>query len=168
MKLTFEDLYNAYECCLKRKKNKSGTYTFANMDLCENLYVLLEDLNNRTYELSPSNCYGITTPAPREIYAAQFRDRIVQHFYMNEINDILEAQLIDTCCSCRKGKGVDYALKSLKEMILKVSENGTKDCYFLKLDLSGYFMAIDREQITEKFIDLIENNYSGKYKELIL
>ena len=168
MEITFEDLYFAYECCLKRKKNKSGTYSFTNIDLCENLLVLLEELNNKTYTLSPSNCYGIMAPAPREIYAAQFKDRIVQHFYMNEINDILEDQLIDTCCSCRKGKGVDYALKELKRMVKEVSENGTKNCFFLKIDLSGYFMAIDRKQITKKFIELIENNYQGKYKEIIL
>ena len=168
MEITFEDLYKAYESCLKKKKNKIGTYTFTNDNLCKNLYELLEELNNRIYRLSPSNCYGITTPAPREIYAAQFRDRIVQHFYMNEINDALEETLIDTCCSCRKGKGVDYALKELKRMAMEVSENGTKNCYFLKIDLSGYFMSIDRQYICDKFLELIETKYTGKYKDILL
>ena len=168
MEITFEDLYKAYESCLRKKKNKIGTYTFTNDNLCKNLYELLEELNSRTYRLSPSNCYGITTPAPREIYAAQFRDRIVQHFYMNEINNVLEETLIDTCCSCRKGKGVDYALKELRRMAMEVSENGTKDCYFLKIDLSGYFMSIDRQYICDKFLELIETKYTGKYKDILL
>ena len=168
MEILFEDLYKAYESCLKKKKNKAGTYTFANEELCENLYELLEELNNRTYKISPSNCYGISYPAPREIYAAIFRDRIVQHFYMNEVNEILEATLIDTCCSCRKGKGTDYALSELKRMVVEVSEHGTKDCYFLKLDLSGYFMSINRQYICDKFLELIESEYTGKYKDVLL
>ena len=36
----------------------------------------------------PSNCYVVTEPALREIYAAQFGDRIVQHFYMKEMENI--------------------------------------------------------------------------------
>ena len=35
-----------------------------------------------------SNCYVVTEPALREIYAAQFGDRIVQHFYMKEMENI--------------------------------------------------------------------------------
>ena len=168
MDLTFEDLYNAYLLCLKHKKNKAGTYTFYNADLCKNLYSLLTSLNNRTYEPEPSNCYGITYPAMREIYAAQFRDRIVQHFYMNEINDILENELIDNCCACRLKKGTDYALKQLKDICIELSEKGTKDCYYLKIDLSGYFMSIDRELVSKKFEKLIRENYTGKYKDLLL
>ncbi len=83
--LKFEELYNAYLLCLKNKKRKAGTFNFVNSNLCENLINLLDSLNNRTYKPQASNCYVITDPALREIYAAQFRDRIVQHFYMKEL-----------------------------------------------------------------------------------
>lgn len=168
MEITFEDLFLAYESCLKRKKNKSGTYSFNNLELCQNLCSLLDEINNKNYIPSPSNRYGITYPAPREIYAAQFKDRVVQHFYMNEINNILENELIDTCCSCRKEKGTDYALNSLKKMVQNVSENGMKNCFYLKIDLSGYFMSIDRQQISNKFTQLIERKYLGCYKDVLL
>lgn len=56
MNLTFEDLYEAYLLCLKNKKNKVGSYTFYNADLCKNLYALLNDLNNKNYVPEPSNC----------------------------------------------------------------------------------------------------------------
>lgn len=39
-KITFDELYNAYLLCLKNKKRKIGTYTFANDDLCMNLMEL--------------------------------------------------------------------------------------------------------------------------------
>ena len=99
----------------------------------------------------------ITDPALREIYAAQFSDRIVQHFYMQELNEILDKKLIDGCCSCRKNKGTDYALKLLKKFITESSNYGKKDCYFLKIDLSGYFMSSDRKMISQKFVNLITN-----------
>lgn len=166
--LSFEELYGAYILCLKNKKRKMGTYNFVNSDLCKNLIELLEELNNHTYVPGPSNCYVITDPALREIYAAQFRDRIVQHFYMKEIDDILEKKFVIGCSSCIKGRGTDYALKLLKKYLVETSNKGKKDCYFLKLDLSGYFMSIDRKQISDKFEKLILENYKGKHKELLL
>ena len=166
--LKFEELYNAYLLCLKNKKRKAGTFNFVNSNLCENLINLLDSLNNRTYKPQASNCYVITDPALREIYAAQFRDRIVQHFYMKEIEEILDKKLVDNCCSCRKGKGTDYALILLKKYLVETSNNGKKDCYFLKIDLSGYFMSIDRKQISDKFEKLIVQEYTGKHKELLL
>lgn len=167
-KLTFEELYEAYMMCLKNKKRKNGTYSFVNEKICENLINLLEELNSYTYIPRPSNCYVITEPALREIYAAQFKDRIVQHFYLNEIEDILESKFVDGCCSCRKNKGTDYALRLLKNYLIKTSKNWKKECYFLKIDLSGYFMSIDCKQISDKFENLILQEYKGKHKKLLL
>lgn len=166
--ITFEELYEAYISCLKNKKNKAGTYNFVNEDLCKNLIELLEELNSRTYIPKQSNCYVITDPALREIYAAQFSNRIVQHFYMKEIEDILDDEIIDGCCSCRKERGTDYALNLLKKYLTEASNKGKKNCFFLKIDLSGYFMSIDRKQISNKFFKLIENKYKGKNKEILL
>lgn len=144
-KITFEEIYEAYNLCLKNKKRKLGTYKFVNDNLCENLMEIVKQLNERSYIPKVSNCYVITEPALREIYAAQFSDRIVQHFYMKEVDKILENELVDGCCSCRKGKGTDYALKLLKKYLVETSNYGKSDCYFLKIDLSGYFMSIDRK-----------------------
>ena len=87
---------------------------------------------------------------------------------MKEIEDILEEELVDGYCSCRKGKGTDYALKLLKKYLVETSNFGKKDCFFLKIDLSGYFMSIDRKQVSEKFSKLIRDKYKGKHKELLL
>ena len=167
-KVAFEDLHKAFKLCLKNKKNKNSTYDFYNNDLYKNLYMLLVEINDRTYQPMPSDCYGVTYPTPREIYAAKFKDRIIQHFYMMYVEELLEKELIRNCCSCRKDKGVDYALKQLKDMVIKVSQNGTSDCYFLKIDLSGFFMNIERETLSKAFYDLINEKYIGKYKEVLL
>ena len=167
-RITFEEIYEAYNLCLKNKKRKLGTYKFVNDNLCENLMEIVKQLNERSYIPKVSNCYVITEPALREIYAAQFSDRIVQHFYMKEVEKILENELVDGCCSCRKGKGTDYALKLLKKYLVETSNYGKSDCYFLKIDLSGYFMSIDRKQVGEKFSKLILQKYEGKHKDLLL
>ena len=84
-KLTFEELYEAYNLCLKNKKKKIGTYRFVNEDLCKNLLEILDKLNNREYVPYNSNCYVITDPALREIFAAQFGDRIYSIFIICHI-----------------------------------------------------------------------------------
>ena len=165
--LKFEELYEAYILCLKNKKRKNGTYKFVNEELCQNLMELVNELNSYTYTPRSSNCYVITDPALREIYAAQFSDRVVQHFYMKEIENILEEELIDGCCSCRKGKGTDYALELLKKFLIETSNNGKDNCFFLKIDLSGYFMSIDRKQVSKKFLELIQKKYKGNHKSLL-
>ncbi len=167
-KITFEEMYEAYNLCLRNKKRKLGTYKFVNDNLCENLMMLVDKLNNRNYIPQSSNCYVITEPALREIYAAEFGDRVIQHFYMKKIEDILEGELIDGCCSCRKGKGTQYALNLLKKYLVETSNYGKSDCFYLKIDLSGYFMSIDRKQVAEKSSKLIETQYKGKHKELLL
>ena len=166
--LSFEELYSCYQLCLKNKKRKSGTYNFVNADLCLNLYELLQEINSRRYVPSPSNCYVVTDPAYREIFAAQFKDRIVQHFYMRELGNILNKELVIGCSSCIKKRGTSYALKLLKDYVRNETKNGKEDCYFLKIDLSGYFMSIKREIVCNKFITLINEKYKGKYKELLL
>ena len=166
--ITFEEMYEAYNLCLKNKKRKLGTYKFVNDNLCENLMGLVDMLNNRKYMPQSSNCYVITDPALREIYAAQFGDRVIQHFYMKEVEEILETELVEGCSSCIKGKGTEYALKLLKKHLEETSNYGKSDCFYLKIDLSGYFMSIDRKQVGEKFSKLIETKYQGKHKELLL
>lgn len=166
--LTFSEIYYSYELCLKNKKRKNGTYNFVDRNLCENLYNVLEEINNRTYIPSASNCYVVKYPAYREIFAAQFKDRIVQHFFMNELGDILNSKLVKGCSSCIKNRGTGYALNLVKEYVEKISNKGKNNCYYLKIDLSGYFMSIQRENICNKFIDLINNDYKGMHKEILM
>lgn len=121
--LSFEELYSCYQLCLKNKKRKSDTYNFVNADLCLNLYELLQEINSRKYVSAQSNCYVVTDPAYREIFAAQFKDRIVQHFYMRELGNILDNELVIGCSSCIKKRGTAYALKLLKNYVKNETKN---------------------------------------------
>lgn len=80
-----------------------------------------------------------------ELFAADFRDRVVHHFLYNRISPFFEKKFIYDSYSCRKGKGTLFGIKRLQHHIRSCSQNYARDCYVLKLDLTGYFMNIDRK-----------------------
>lgn len=164
----FERIYIAYEDCMHRKGSSPSALQFSFASLAKELTTIVEDINERKYEHGSSSCFAVTYPTAREIYAAQFRDRVVQHLFCQEVKPLLEEAFIDTTCSCRKEKGTDYALKKLKEFVIGESCRGKADCYYLKLDMSGYFMSIRREHVTQLMTDLIKTNYHGEYKDDLL
>ncbi|MDR3150514.1 MAG: hypothetical protein LBU14_02620 [Candidatus Peribacteria bacterium] len=48
-------------------------------------------------------------------------------------------------------------MRRVAKFIRSCSENYTKDCYILKLDIQGYFMSIDKNKLYEK-IKMIVND----------
>ena len=166
--ITFERIYTAYENCVRKKGKSTSALQFSYADLVDNLQSIVDDLNNRTYVHGRSSCFVNLDPCPREIFAAQFRDRVIQHFYCEELEPVFNRILIANTTSCRKNKGTDYALKVLHDDLVRLTDKGKKDCYFLKIDLSGYFMSIDRNNIIQLMLDLIEKEYHGEYKDLLL
>ena len=49
-----------------------------------------------------------------------------------------------------------------------MSNNYTSDCYILKLDLSAFFMSINKVILWKKLETFIKENYIGEDKDLIL
>ncbi len=58
-------------------------------------------------------------------------------------------------CSCRPGKGTLFGIERLDHHIRVVSENYTKPCYVLKMDLQGYFMGINRQRLYDIVVDTL-------------
>ena len=141
-KLLF-DLYYAFQRAKKHKSNKEYVKVFES-DLHNNLVVLRDEIYERRYKPQPSICFIITDPKRREIFAANFRDRIVHHLYYNYTYDLFDKTFIEDSYSCRKGKGTHYGIKRLERHIRQESENYTKKTYALKMDIKGYFIHINR------------------------
>lgn len=165
--VTLDDIYKAYEDCRRKKKNKRGTKTFAQNALfhCLNL---VEEINERKYKLRPSECFVVEYPKPREVFCAAFRDRVVQHFVYNELNPVIERLLIQDTCSCRIGKGTDYAIKRIVRKLRQESENYSISVWSMKLDLSGFFMSINRQWLCSLILEVVQVHYHGKYKSTLL
>jgi RNA-directed DNA polymerase len=141
--LTIE-LFQAYYDARRHKRNKPDAIRFE-LNYEQNLLQLADEIWKGTYQPGSSTCFVVNQPVKREIFAAAFRDRIVHHFVYNQINPIFEKKFINDCYSCRLGKGTSYGIKRLEHFVRSCSESYNKDCYVLKLDLSGYFMSINKK-----------------------
>ena len=137
MKLTkeqlFRDIYIAFVDAKKHKSNKSYVKEFE-VNLKENLEELCNDLWNRNYEPGRSTCFIVHHPSKREVFAAEFRDRIVHHLYFNYTHELFERTFIYDSYSCIKKRGTHFGIHRLEKHIREESQNYTSDCYVLKVD----------------------------------
>jgi len=137
---TYEKLYRAYLECRKNKRKTVNALKFE-MDLENNLKTLLEELKNGTYFPGQSICFVVTVPKPREIFAAEFRDRIAHHLLVREIEEYFEKRFIHDSYACRKGKGTHQAVARLRHFLHKRENH---HAWQLKTDIKSFFVSIDR------------------------
>ena len=128
------------------RRNKAGTNNCIRfgMNREDEICDLAQSILEHRYVMRPSICFLVTDPVMREVIAADFRDRLVHHLIFNFLNPHLEKLLIYDCYSCRKGKGTGFGIDRLEHHIRSCSRNYTQPCYALQIDISSYFMSIDR------------------------
>ena len=143
------DLFGAYFDARRNKRHTINALSFE-VDYETKLFGLYEDIKNGEYCINPSVCFISFSPVQREIFAADFRDRIVHHLIYNYISPLFERLFIGDSYSCRVGKGTSRGVERLGHFIRSCSHNYQKDCYVLKLDIMGYFMAIDHFVLYQK------------------
>jgi len=151
------DLFRAYYDARRNKRNTINALAFE-MNYESNLFKLHDEIISRSYNIRPGICFIIFRPVQREVFAADFRDRIVHHLIYNYISPIFEKTFINDSYSCRKGKGTLYGIKRVQHFIRSCSGNYHKDCYILKLDIKGYFMAMDRLLLYDMVKTELEKN----------
>jgi len=137
------DLYKAYKDARRHKRWRESQMAFE-MRLEENLVALRDELLARTYKPRPSICFIVHDPKMREVFAADFRDRIVHHLFYNYTHTLFERTFIADSYSCIKGRGTHYGIRRLERHIRSESLNYQRPCYALQIDIKGYFMHIDR------------------------
>lgn len=143
------ELFQAYYDARKNKRNTINALSFE-IDYERKLFELYEEIKKRRYEIRPSICFVIKEPMHREVFAADFRDRIIHHLVYNYISPLFERLFVYDSYSCRKEKGTSCGIKRLDHFIRSCSRNYSRDCYILKLDIKGYFMSIDRSILYQK------------------
>ncbi len=152
----FADLVQAYLDCRKHKRNTRSARAFE-MRLGENLVELHEELVSQTYYPGTSNCFVVTRPKAREVWAAQFRDRVVQHLLYNKIAPRFISGFIADSCACIPGRGTLYAAERLESKVRSVTQNWKRKAFYLKCDLANFFVSIDKNVVwkllTEKVVE---------------
>ena len=165
-KVSLDDMWVAYQDYRRHKKNKKGAVQFECGALLK-LQILCEEIEQQRYQLRPSECFIVRDPTLREVFCANPRDRIVQHFVYNELNPIIEKHLVYDAANCRKGKGTDFAIKRIWCAVKRESKNGTEPADFLKADISGFFMRINRKLLLSQILHLIDTEYKGPYPQTL-
>jgi hypothetical protein len=81
---SYENLYRHYLICRSNKRNTINALRFeAHQEL--NLLALREALETHTYRPAPSVCFVTQRPKLREIFAADFADRVVHHVLVDDL-----------------------------------------------------------------------------------
>lgn len=159
--IPLSDFYLAYGECRKNKRNTVNALSFE-IDYEKNLQDLFNEVNSGNYQPRRSVAFIVNQPVKREVFAADFRDRIIHHLLYLKLNAAFERTFIYDSYSCRVGKGTHFAIRRVDHFIRSCSRNYTQDCYVLKLDISGFFMSIDRSLLWRMISDFIDKNYSCK------
>jgi RNA-directed DNA polymerase len=144
MIFTISKLIRAYLSCRRRKRKTVNALMFE-QGLEKNFLQLKKELENRLYRPSRSLCFVVTYPKIREIFAADFSDRIIHHLLVNEIGPYFEKSFIYNSFACRKGKGTHTALKKLQQSLNEITRNQAKKAFYIKLDIKSFFTCIDKK-----------------------
>ena len=152
---TFEQLVQAYYDCRRNKRNTNSARQFE-LNMEANLLDLHDELLSGTYQPGRSICFVVTRPKAREVWAADFRDRIVHHLLYNQVGAGIEATFIADSCACIPGRGTLYAAKRLEAKVRSATQNWSRPCHYLKADLANFFVAIDKRVLDRQLRRLID------------
>jgi retron-type reverse transcriptase len=137
------------------------------VDLERNLVELWEEINSGAWQPRPSTVFIVNKPVTREIFAAAFRDRIVHHLVIGRLNPLFEKYFIHDSYSCRTGKGTHFGIARAERFIRRATRSNTRRAWVLKIDIRGYFMAIDRNILYRKLAAFIDERYHSPDKNLV-
>ena len=139
--ITVAHLFEAYYECRRHKRTTRSALDFE-VALERNLMDLLSELRDGIWWPAPATVFAITRPKPREVWAAQFRDRIVHHLVYRAINPLFEPAFIADSCACIKGRGTLYAAGRLEHHLRSATESWSKPVFVLKADIANFFGSI--------------------------
>lgn len=137
-------LFEAYYDCRKNKRNKKSSIDFE-QNLESNLMQLHEELITGQWQPSEATVFAINHPKPREVWAANFRDRIVHHLVYRAIGPTFERAFIHDSCACIKGRGTLYGAQRLTQHLRSATQNWTREVYVLKADIASFFGSIRQD-----------------------
>ena len=157
----------AYLDCRANKRNTASALQFEQA-LESNLWVLYTALISGTYQPGRSICFVVTRPRPREVWAAEFTDRIVHHLLYNHIAPRFHAGFAAASSACIPGRGTLYAAHRLESAARSVTQNWTQPAYYLQCDLANFFVSIDKHILLAQLARRIHEPWWMGLAELVL
>jgi RNA-directed DNA polymerase len=143
---SFRELWRQYRNCRRNKRNTINALAFE-IDAEAQLLALQGELRAHTYRPGPSICFVTDGPKPREVFAADFRDRVVHHLLVSRLEPVFERCFIHDSYACRRGKGVLAASDRLMRFLAQATANGRRRAWALKLDIASFFPSIHKDTL---------------------
>lgn len=134
-----DNLRLAFWKASRRKRLRDDQRQFQ-LHLNHELARLRDGLLSATYPIGDYRRFTIYDPKEREICAASFGERVLQHAIMNVCEPFFDRWLIYDSYACRKGKGQVAAVKRAREF-------AGRHEWFMKCDFRKYFDSIPHDRL---------------------
>jgi len=131
----FGDLRQAFFRAAKGKRHQRSVARFFR-DLEPELIALGRELRSGAYRPGPFETFTIRDPKERLISCPPFRDRVVHHAVIGALEPVLETRFDPDSYGCRKGRGLDAALKRAQTL-------AHRHAYVLRTDVRRFYDSID-------------------------
>jgi retron-type reverse transcriptase len=108
-------------------------------------------LSSGDYEPSRFSCFAVKDPKIREIFAPDYKDRIVHHIFVDALEPYFDKKFIFDSYASRQNKGIHKAVERLQRFLKK-----EKTTFFLQLDIQNFFPSIDKKILFGIFLKHIK------------
>lgn len=169
--ISLENFYEAWTEFVRGKKYKKDVAIFL-LNLSHNIFMLHEELKNKTYCHGAYKAFAINDPKPRSIHKATVRDRLIHHAVYRVLYPYFDQKFVYDSYSCRHNKGTHSALDRFTRFFHKVSRNNYRTCWVLKCDIRKFFASIDhsilldivKKHIPDSDINWLIQNIVGSFQ----
>lgn len=110
--------------------------------LFRNLGALHEEIVSLAWQPLPSRVFAVPHPKPREVWAAQFRDRVVHHWVVGRLSPRWVPRLIETTYACLEGRGTHQAIRDATQSAARITQHWSREGWWLKFDIANFFGSI--------------------------
>lgn len=138
--ISIENLQIAYSIAIQGKSKQKGVIKF-NENLENNLFELHIELKNKTYKTAEYKHFILHDPKKRKISSLPFKDRVVHHLIMMQLEKIFVSAFTTDTYSCIKGKGIHAAKKALTKQLQSIKE----DVFCFKGDVKQFYPSINHD-----------------------
>ena len=162
----YDRFFEAEEYCFANKHDSMDAVKMHHN--LSDVVKIANEVTTDTYTPSTSICFVNVYPKYREVFAANYRDRIVHHYVAGFINEIAEKVHVangDVSHGNRIGHSAQTYAEQIQQNINKTTSLYGKDVYIATIDFSAFFMSLDKQKVCECISRYADMYYEGEDKE---
>lgn len=112
-------------------------------DLEGELFRLQDELDTGTYRTGAYYTFTVREPKRRLVAALPFRDRVLQHALVAQLEPLWEPAFIAHSYACRPGRGLHHGADTVERWMRSLKRNNGA-VYALRTDVRSYFASVDQ------------------------